>query len=70
MKLIPNWRKALRMFSVQAQLAAAAVLATWQGLDADLRAAVPTWAVVSLVFFLLGAGVVGRLIDQPKVRDE
>jgi hypothetical protein len=37
-KLIPNWRHAWRMFSVQAQTGAVAVLGAWQALPDDLRA--------------------------------
>lgn len=68
-RLIPNWRRAWRMFSVQAQALAVAVLGGWQALPDDLRATIPPWAVVTLASVLLLAGIVGRLIDQPKVRE-
>lgn len=67
--LIPNWRRAWRMFSVQAQALAMAVLGGWQALPDDLRASIPPWAVVTIATGLLLAGIVGRLIDQPKVRE-
>lgn len=69
MRLIPNWRKAWRMFSVQAQAAAVALLGTWQALPDDLRARVPEGVALGVVGALLVLGIVGRLIDQPKVQE-
>lgn len=69
LNLIPNWRRAWRMFSVQAQVLSVAVLGGWQATPDELRAAVPAWAVVSIAVALLLAGIVGRLIDQPEVRE-
>ena len=68
-RLIPQWKRAWRMFSVQAQALAVAVLGGWQALPDDLRATIPPWAVVTLATVLLLAGIVGRLIDQPQVRE-
>jgi hypothetical protein len=67
--LIPNWRRAWRMFSVQAQALALAVIGGWQAMPDDLRTVVPPEAVFGLAMVLLVAGIVGRLIDQPKVRE-
>lgn len=69
MKLIPNWRRAWRMFSVQAQALAIAVLGGWQAMPDELRAVVPAWAVLTVAMVLLVAGIVGRLIQQPKTQD-
>lgn len=68
-RLIPNWRRAWRMLSVQAQAAALAVIGGWQALPDDMRAAVPQSAVYGLAMGLLVAGIIGRLIDQPKTRE-
>ena len=68
-RLIPNWRRAWRMASVQAQAIALAVLGGWQAMPDELRAVVPTWAVLGVAMLLLVAGIVGRLIDQPKTRE-
>lgn len=70
MNLIPNWRRAWRMFSVQAQAAAIAAIAGWQALPDDLRAMVPQSVAVGMAIALLVLGIVGRLIDQPKTRDK
>lgn len=67
-RLIPNWRRAWRMASVQAQTAALAVIGGWQAIPDDMRATVPTWMMLTLAMLLLVAGIIGRLIDQPKTR--
>ena len=67
-KLIPNWRRAWRMFSVQAQAAAIAILGGWQALGPDLQAKVPSQIVYGLVVTLLVLGIVGRLVVQPKTK--
>lgn len=67
-KLIPNWRQAWRMFSVQAQASSVAILGAWQALPDDLRAKVPESVVLGIVGALLVFGIVGRLIVQPATR--
>jgi hypothetical protein len=66
--LIPNWRKAFRMFSIQAMSAAILVQSVWGTLDSDMRASIPVWCVRALTVALLLLGIVGRLVDQPKVQ--
>ena len=67
MLLIPNWRKAWRMASVQ--VAAAAV--AWGALAPDVQASilaavgVPSERVPAILGLLL---LLARLIDQPKTR--
>lgn len=68
MNLIPNWRKAWRMFSVQAQSLALACIPAWQAVPEDIRTAVPRWLPLVLLGVILVGGIVGRLIDQPKTR--
>lgn len=69
MKLIPNWRLAPRMLSVQI----AAAIAVWAALPADMQTAavgffgVSAERVPGVLALLL---IVARLIDQPKVRGE
>jgi len=67
MKLISNWRKGWRMFSVQAQGAALALLGTWQVFPEDLKAGLPPHLVAWVAMGLLIFGIIGRLIEQPKV---
>lgn len=69
-KLIPNWRRAWRMFSVQAQAGAVAILGAWQALPEKWQDMIPIWVVLLLACIVLVLGIVGRLIDQPKTRAE
>ncbi len=66
MKLIPDWRKAWRFFSVQAQALTLAGIGAWQVLPDDLKGAVPVPVAVALAMGLLVLGIVGRLIAQPE----
>ena len=67
-RLIPNWRRAWRMLSIQAQTAALAVIGGWQAMPDDMRAVIPAGVVFSIAMGLLVAGIVGRLIDQPSTK--
>ena len=69
MKLIPEAKKAWRMFSVQAQAVALAVLGAWQVMPEDLKTNLPQSLVYWLSMGLMVLGIAGRLIDQPKVRE-
>lgn len=68
MQLIPEWRRAWRMASVQV----AALAVVWGTLPEDVQAAllavvgVPAERVPAVLGLLL---LLGRLIDQPKVRE-
>lgn len=66
MKLIGNWRKAWRFFSVQAKAASVAMLAGWQALPANWQAMIPLKYVMGIAVAVLVLGIVGRLIEQPK----
>ena len=66
MKLIENWRQAWQFFSVQAQALALTVLGAWQVMPDDLKAALPPNMVYGVAMFLLVAGIVGRVVAQPK----
>ena len=68
MKLIPNWRRSWRMFSVQAMALAAAIQGAWPLMPDDLKATLPPMLVHWVSIALLAAGIVGRLVDQPKVK--
>ena len=67
MKLIPEWRRAARMFSVQA----AAAIVLWVGLPAETQAQVLGLLPLTqdqVTGLLAVLGIIGRLIAQPKVR--
>jgi hypothetical protein len=66
MKLIDGWRKAHRMFSVQAMALAGAIQATWPLIPDDMKATLPHNVVHWVSLALLGAGIAGRLVKQEK----
>jgi hypothetical protein len=67
MKLIPNWRKAWRMLSMQAMAAAAILQTAWETNPDAIRAVLPSawvpWVTVALLLF----GMAGRVVQQRKV---
>ena len=67
MKLIPEWRKAWRMVSVQAMTLAATIQGAWVALPLDLISQVPPGVVRGVTLALLGLGIVGRLVKQDGV---
>lgn len=67
MKLIPQWKSALRMFSVQAQGLNLAGIAAWMALPDEMRDVVPPSVVLGIAMALLVLGIVGRLVAQPAI---
>ncbi len=68
MKLIDNWRKAYRMLSIQAMAFATAIQGAWMFIPEDMKASIPPTVVQWVTMGLLAFGIVGRLVDQPKVK--
>ena len=64
MQLIPNWRQAWRMFSVQAMTLAGALQGAWLAIPPDLKAHVPDGLVYVVTLAILALGVIGRLVVQ------
>lgn len=64
MKLVPDWKKGLRWWSVRIALAMAAIPPIWMGLPPDVKAMLPDdmqpWV---LTIMALGAAA-GRFVDQ------
>lgn len=67
MKLVDNWRRLHRAFSVQAMAIAAAIQATWPSIPEDLKATLPHHLVNIVSVVLLVAGIVGRMVDQGSI---
>ncbi len=63
-RLVEDWRRAWRWFSVQAMAISAAVLGAWAVFPEDLKALLPSRAVQGLAAALLLIGIVGRVVDQ------
>lgn len=72
MKLIPEWRRSWRMFSVQALAVIATAPLVWAELPDETKALVtalvpPEWLPYITTGVAL-AGIAGRLIKQEQVR--
>lgn len=67
MKLLDSWRRAHRMFSVQAMTLAAAIQGAWTQVPQDLKDALPHNLAHWTSIVLLVAGILGRFIDQGAV---
>lgn len=70
MKLISNWRKCWRMFSMWAYAAAGALQGAWLMLAPEQKASVPEQWVFYITIAIMVLGAVGRLVYQPKTHDE
>ncbi|MBX3605381.1 MAG: hypothetical protein KF788_08920 [Piscinibacter sp.] len=68
MKLIPNWRRAWRMLSVQAMTAAGVLQVAWETQPDAIRAVVPEGWVPWITAGVLLFGIAGRLVQQKKVQ--
>jgi hypothetical protein len=66
-KLIPNWRNAWRMFSMQALTVAATMQAVWLELPAEVKAELPQGLVHYLTLAALVVAAVGRVVKQSEV---
>lgn len=69
MNLVPYWKKAHKLFSVQAMFVQAAFLIGWSNVPADLKSSIPTWFLCTLALVIFGIGVYGALVAQPSVTD-
>ena len=70
MKLINEWRKIYKYISVQIPALNVAFLATWALLPQKFQDALPVTWVIAIAIVLLVAGVVGRMIAQPGLKDQ
>ena len=68
MKLIDDWKQCWRWFSVQAMVLATAIQGAWMFIPPQLQASIPPGWVKTITISLLVLGILGRLVDQPKVQ--
>lgn len=64
MKLIPEARRAWRMFSVQASLIGAAIVGAWDKIPEEYRAQLPPDFLKWMIFAVFVVIPVLRIIDQ------
>ena len=63
-KLVEDWRKAWKWFSVNAMVAAAAIQGAWLQIPEDMKAHIPEYLVSGATIALIALCVLGRLIKQ------
>lgn len=63
-KLVAEWRRAWRWFSVQAMALTLALQGAWAALPDDMKARLPSWLVMAASVALLLLGIAGRLVRQ------
>jgi len=69
MKLISNWRKCWRMFSMWAYVAAGSLQGTWVMLAPEQKKTIPDEWVFYLTIAIMVLGAIGRLVYQPKTHE-
>lgn len=70
MNLIPEWRKAWRMFSVQAQAIGVALCAGYVQMYDQLKETFPPAWMAGLTAVIFAVGIVGRVVKQEAVSGE
>jgi hypothetical protein len=66
MKMVDDWRVALKWFSVQAFVAVGVIQSAWLTIPEDVKLMIPEKYVIGLTIFLALVGAIGRLVDQKK----
>lgn len=69
MTLVPNWKSAWKWFSMQMIALAGAVQIAVLAFPAEIKAWLPDSVTHWTAAGLLGAAVLGRLVDQSKPND-
>jgi hypothetical protein len=64
MRMVSEWKRAWRWFSVQAMALAVALQGAWASLPDDMRARLPGGTVAAFTILLLLLGIGGRLVRQ------
>lgn len=62
--LIPQWRSALRMYSIQILLFIAALPAAWEAVPDEVKLLIPLPWLPWITTVLAIAGIIARLVDQ------
>lgn len=64
MELIPDWKKAVKLFSVQANAIGAALASTYGLMYPQLRESIPPQWMAGITSAVFIAGIVCRVISQ------
>ena len=68
MKLIDDWRRAWRFFSVKLQGGVVALAAGWAVMPQEWKDAVPKWVLVACAGAFAIATIGGRVVQQKEPR--
>lgn len=68
-ELIPEWRKAGRMLSVQCMALGVAIQGAYTSLPTEMVAVIPPAIIHFTTLTLFALGIIGRLVKQKKVRE-
>lgn len=68
MKLVDDWKKAWKWFSVHALILAGLIPSVWIELPADLKSSIPAGAMSAITAVIALCGVIGRLVSQGKAQ--
>jgi len=66
MKLVDDWNKAWKWFSVHALVIAGILPTVWLELPPDLKSSIPPGAMSTITAVIAACGVIGRLVSQEK----
>lgn len=64
MKLIPDWKSAWKMFSVQANIIGASIIGAYMALPEEFKSQIPSKAVLVAAGTVFVLGLIGRVVDQ------
>lgn len=70
MKLIQDWRRTWRFFSVWAMTVTGALQGAWLAIPGDLKHNIPDGWVNAVSIVLLVLGVIGRMVKQSEASNE
>lgn len=70
MNLIPEWRSALKLFSVQANVIGAAIAGTYATMYEQLKADLPPQYMFAVTAGVFIVGIVCRVISQQPKEDD
>lgn len=65
-KLIPEWKRAWKLFSVQAQGVGLAILGAYAALPEKMQDSIPSRYVLMTAAACFILGIIGRLVHQEK----
>lgn len=64
MKLIPDWKSAWKMLSVQANIVGASIIGAYMYLPEKFQAQIPATAILIAAGTVFVLGLIGRVVDQ------